>query len=118
MSKQKLLNLDEIVPDAKTIKLDGFDHVARELTVEEFIMRSKDAQRAQADAEALGEDAPLAAKTEKIIDLIHDAFPTITVARLGKLSLPQLNAVLEFTITPPAEIARQTEEAAASGNAG
>lgn len=116
MSKQKLLNLDELVPDTKVIKLDGTDHVMREITVAEFIRRSKEAQEAQDAADALGPDAPMSAKTEKIIEMIHDAFPTITTERLGRLTLPQLNAVLDYTITPPEEIVKQTE-ATASGNA-
>jgi hypothetical protein len=49
------------------------------------------------------------------IDMIHDAFPTITKERLGRLTLNQLSAILDFTVQPPEKI--EADVKAAQGNA-
>jgi hypothetical protein len=113
MAKNKLLNLDELATEEKVIKLDGADHLMREMTVQEFVDKAKAARDLEASAPATPET--LDAKIVSVIAMIADAFPTITSERLGQLSLPQLNAILEFTIAPPEKIAAEIE--ATQGNA-
>ena len=114
-----LLNLDELATEEKVIVLDGTKHRQREFTVQEFIDRAKEAREAAKAAEAAKQDDPetLDQKLEVIIGMIHDAFPTISKERLGKLSLAQLNAILEFTVKTPAEIEQDVKAAqSAQGN--
>jgi hypothetical protein len=114
MAKNKLLNLDELATEEKVIKLDGIVHPMREMTVQEFINKAK-AARGLGDQPA---EAPkdIDAQIEAVIGMIDDAFPSIGKERLGRLSLPQLNAILEFALAPPEKIAAEVEAAQAAGN--
>jgi hypothetical protein len=106
------LNLDELTVPTKTIVLDGVTHVMRELTVQEFIERSRQAQ----EVEAQDADLTMAQKIEKMVEVIHDAFPTLAKERLGRLSLTYLTKIIEFTLKAPEEIEREVE-AQTKGNA-
>lgn len=117
MAATKLLNLDELALDEVAIVLDKVRHVMRQVTVEEFIHQARAAREA---AEKVSE-APAATKLEldeqvaKMCDVLHDAYPTTNLDRLKKLTFPQLNALIEFTFTPPEKIEAQVK-AAQAGN--
>jgi valyl-tRNA synthetase len=118
MANTKLLNLDELSTDEKVIKLDGVEHKMREMTVQEFIDRSVEARKVAASSEkaaAEQDEKALDRMVQMSIDMIHDAFPTITKERLGRLTLNQLSAILDFTVQPPEKI--EADVKAAQGNA-
>jgi len=111
MAKNKLLNLDELATDEQVIKLDSVDHFMRELTVQEFINKAREARKA-GDTK-VETPTEIDQQVEMVIGIIDDLFPTIGKERLGKLKLPHLNAILEFAVTPPEVIAAKVEKEAA-----
>lgn len=108
------LNLDELATPTKSIILDGSRHDMRELTVQEFIDRARDAAKVQGEPED-PEAWPADKKIEKLVEMVHDAFPTVSKERFGKLSFIQLNAILDLTMKTPEQIASDIK--AAEGNA-
>lgn len=110
----KLLNLDELATENKVVVLDGKDHPMRELTVQEFINKAREA--GALNAKLLADDeATVEAKMAAVVGMVDEAFPTVTAERLGKLTLAQLNAILAFAFATPAQI--EAEVAAAQEKA-
>ncbi len=105
----KFLNLDEYVPDEKIITLGGVKHSMREITVEEYIAKVKAAR------DVVEADLTVDQQVEKTIEMIVEAFPTMTPALLKPLTLSQLTLILDFIMAKPEEIERQVT--AAQGNA-
>lgn len=105
----KLLDLDQFVPDVKTIKLGGVSHAMKEITVAEYIAKTK------ALKEAKTTDDSVADQIEQTVQMITEGFPTIPVETLKAMSLQMLTAILEFIVKPPAEIANEVEAAQGNG---
>lgn len=114
MTKIAPVNLDELASPTKSIILDKMTHNMRELTVQEFIDRAREAQNVQGPTDD-PEAWPMDKKIEKLVEMVHDAFPTISKERLGMLHFAQLNAVLDLTLKTPEQIAEDLK--AAEGNA-
>lgn len=111
MSSPKLLNLDDFATAQKVVTIDGVQHEMRELTVQEFIDKAAEARKNQTATESLTIDQ----QTDKAIEMVTDAFPTIPVERLRKLKLSQLTVLLDFMFKAPEQI--EAEAKAAQGNA-
>lgn len=112
------VNLDELATPTKSIILDKVTHNMRELTVQEFIDRAREAEKVK---DQPGEDAEgwsMDRKVEKLVELVHDAFPTVSKERLGKLHFAQLNAVLDLTLKTPEQLAADIKTAGATAPEG
>lgn len=105
----KLLNLDDFVPDVKVIKLQGVDHEMVELTVEQYLGKLREAQKVK------DEDLTVDQQIDRTIEMIREAFPTIPVEALKALSLTKLTILLDFMLKTPEAIEAETR--AAAGNA-
>lgn len=110
MNQPKLLNLDDFQSAQKVLTLDGVQHEMREMTVQEFIDK---ASQARADQAAAGE-MTLEEQVEKAVEMIHDAFPTVTKERLRKLRMQQLTVLIDFVIKAPEQI--EADAKASQGN--
>jgi prephenate dehydratase len=107
MSKTKIINIDDLAQASKAIVIDGVTHEMREMTVQEFINKAAEARKVEADKA----DLPLENQMELAVDMVHDAFPTISKDRLSKLKIGQLTAIIELIVTAPEQIeARVTAE--------
>lgn len=116
MTKIVPLNLDELATPTKSIILDGLRHDMRELTVQEFIDRARDAAKVQAAAKVDDPEAwTMDVKIEKLVEMVHDAFPSVSKERFGKLQFNQLNAILDLTMKTPEQVAADIKTA--EGNA-
>lgn len=103
----KLLNLDELAPEAtKTLVLKGEQHFAAETTVQDYINRVKRARN-------IDKDAGPEIQIEETVRLLMDIFPSVGEAAWRAMKLRELNAVIEFALAPPEDIAKAAETAAA-----
>jgi hypothetical protein len=90
MSDPKYIDLDALAPEVDVvIKLDGQSHKLATLTVEDFIQNTKAIQELPAGS-------TIEQEYETVVSMLVRCFPTITKARFHKLSLVQLNAILNF----------------------
>lgn len=87
-----MLNLDEVKPVDKTLKMNGKSHVLKPMSVGDFIAIT---QAAEAEAKSK-EEVPLSKQIEQFVELAGTAFPTIPADELNALSLPQLTQIVEF----------------------
>ena len=124
MSNSNILNLDDLTSDEKVLIIGGIQHTAVELTVEAYIARVKRAKsmKAKADeatatafatgvaAETDGND--VTERVEEFVVFINEMFPSIPVETLRGLSLVKLNALIEFAMRAPDDIAAAAAAAA------
>lgn len=102
----KLLNLDTLGKEPRTLVIDGVEHVVEDMSVENFIKTTK-------VAEQLAEsNAPLSEQVAAASDLIHRAVPTLSVERLSKLPVRHLQTIVAFVRGD--EVEEQTEQASAT----
>lgn len=100
-----ILNLDDLSSsDVKTIKLDGVEHSATELTVQGYVDRVKRSRE-------IPENADIDIKIEETVRLVNSMFPTITEDRLRQLPLAHLSKIVEFTLEAPEDIVKKVETA-------
>lgn len=86
----KLLNLDAIQPDARSIVINGVEHSLPEMTVQTFITTSKLARK------LAEEGADTLAQIEATIEMIAMCVGTLSAEDLRKLSLAQLGKIAAF----------------------
>jgi hypothetical protein len=110
MSKTKIINIDDLAQASKAIVIDGVTHEMREMTVQEFINKAAEARKAETERK----DLPLESQMELAVNMVHDAFPTVSKDRLSKLKIGQLTAIIELIVTAPEDI---EAGALAEGNA-
>jgi hypothetical protein len=88
---QIVLDLDAIVPEKDVVlKLDKQDHPLVPVTVDNFVKNMKTMQK-------LG-TGQLDTETEKglIVEMLEQVFPSVEKGRFGKLTMIQLNTLLNF----------------------
>jgi hypothetical protein len=86
------LDLDAIIPeDEITVKLGGVEHKLVPITLEDFVRNTKAVQ-------AMGAQVDPEAEMAMVTDMLFRAFPTMTPEITGKLTLIQLNKLLEFAM--------------------
>lgn len=86
----KFIDLDAIVPDEVVVKLGGIEHKLVPLSVEDFINNTKDVEKYA--SEVISTEAEI----EMVSKMLMRAFPTMTVEMLRKLTLPQLQTLVQF----------------------
>lgn len=105
----KTINLDEFVAEEREFTLKGVTHKVIEMSVEDFVSATIDAQRIEAAGElGVRENATETAKH------LHRAIPTLSEDELLKLTVSQMAILLAFvngTLQAEAEKGAQ-----ASGN--
>jgi len=87
----EILNLDELAPIKRVVKLDGTDHQVKELSVEDWLASSAEAKRLEEQTE---QEAVENIKSN--IEHLQRVLPTIAAGRIAKLSFPQLIALIKF----------------------
>lgn len=92
----KVLNLDDLAPEERVLRLRGNEYKMRPMTVADFIEATREAEKAQKDAEAEQREIPLSETVEKLVDVIIKSFPDCPRSELSSLSVSQLTAILEF----------------------
>lgn len=93
----KVLNLDELAQEERVLTLKGTSYAMKEMSVQEFISATRDAEKEQAKATAEGAtELELSEVMEKLVDMISDSFPTCPKDELNSLKMHQINAILEF----------------------
>lgn len=104
-----MLNLDELTSEAaKTLVLKGEQHFAVEVTVQGYINRVK-------RAKSIDREAGPEIQIEETVKMLQEIFPTVSEAQWRGMKLRELNAVIEFALAPPEDIAKSAEQAAAKG---
>lgn len=86
----KILNIDTLSSDPRTFVLDGVEHEVLEMSVENFIATTKQAEMLQ------NTDAALTAQVEAAVDLIQRSVPTVSRESLFKLKLRHLQTIVAF----------------------
>lgn len=99
---QQLLNLDELSNDTKVIIIKGSRHAMVELTVQEFINKSREAQELQKKGE--NKELTVDEQTEKAVEMLHEAYPTVPQGTFKELTIAKLTALLDFTLKTPEQI--------------
>ncbi len=88
----KILNLDELAPEEKQLKLKGEGYSMKEMSVDDFISITRKAEKIEKDST----DMPMSDRVEFLMDMVCDSFPTCPRDDLRGLNLEQLNAIIEF----------------------
>lgn len=99
----KILNLDDLVEEKRTIRLNGVVHEVVGMTVESFI-------KTQEIIKKLGESTETADQLEASAALINAAVPTLSLEALRSMKMERLNMIVEF-------LNMGVEESAAEGEA-
>ena len=105
MSNQdvKFLDLDALAPkEVFRIKLNGKEHEMKQMTVEDFVWATKEAEARQ------DEDGDPAAMLRMMIDVLQRQFPSIDKEEFKELGFDKLAAILDFT----RQVAEEGSEAA------
>lgn len=84
----KILNIDSFAKDERSIKLDGVEYPITEMTVDNFIATSIQAQKL--------EGADLVQQVEATIDMIRRSVPTIPAEVLRGVKLDHLQVITSF----------------------
>lgn len=104
----ELLNLDELAKDRKFIILDEVKHEVVGDTVETFVERARRAKDRP-------ETTDMSQQFVYLVELVHDAIPSVPKDRLMKLTLAQLDAIVSYTLAIPKDVAAMTEAKSAKG---
>lgn len=110
----KVLNIDTLSSDPRTLVLAGVEHEVLEMSVENFIETTKQAELLQ------NTDAALTAQVEAAVDLIQRSVPTAPRDLLLKLKLRHLQTIVAFVRGDDVqeEALAQPEEQASEGKPG
>ena len=85
----KILNLDNIKPaHTRVVQLFGEKHEVLDMTVENFIATSDDAQKMK--------ELPLHEQMKATVEMICRSIPSAPAERLSKMSLEQLAVITAF----------------------
>jgi hypothetical protein len=91
MSNITYFDLDAVVPDQVIVKLKGVEHPLKPVSVDDFVQNTKMLQAIEGDG---AEDFEATMAHTK--DLLSRAFPTMTPAIIGSMSMLQMNKLIEF----------------------
>lgn len=86
----KILNIDTLSSDQRTVVLGGVEHQVLEMSVENFIETTKAAELLQST------DATLTAQVESAVSLIMRSVPTVSRETLVKIPLRHLQTIVGF----------------------
>lgn len=116
----KILNLDDLAPAQKEVKLAGASYKVKEMTVEDFVKRQREAR----DVEAATDPAE---QMRRAVDMVCESLPTVDRKLIDSLTLPQVTALINFVVTPPEDLTdtgliktpaqKQADAASKEGNA-
>lgn len=115
MSKvTKILDLDKFGGDAeRTITIAGVQYPVVEMSFENFVLTTNEAQRLQADPNATTAD-----HMEASVAMIQRSVPTIPIEVLRGMSLVKLGVIVKFLQGElDEELDKTAQEAAATGAA-
>jgi len=86
----KILNIDTLTSDQRTLVLGGVEHPVVEMNVDNFIATTKAAEELQST------NAPLTAQVESAVSLIIRSVPTVSRDTLNKVPLRHLQTIVAF----------------------
>lgn len=90
MSATKLLNIDTLTSEKRTIVLDGKEYDVEEMSVNNFLETTKAAELLQDSR------AGLSAQVESAVDLIVRSVPGVPRETLKKVALRNLQTIVAF----------------------
>lgn len=114
----KLLNVDALESDQRTLQIAGVEYKVLEMNVENFIATSKDAEQLQDSG------APLTRQIESAVDLIRRSVPDCPREVLMAVPLRHLQVIVGFVrgdeveASPEAGLAQIEKDVAAAVAAG
>ena len=88
----KYLDLDALVADEISIRLNGVDHKFKEMTVEDFVWAQKKSE--EADKTKVESDQVM-----WMIQIVQRSFPSVTTESLMQLPMAKLMALMEFVMS-------------------
>lgn len=88
----KYLDLDALVTDDITVRMNGTDHKYKQMSVEDFIW-------AQKKVDSLEKEQTENEQVDMMIQIIQRSFPTIGQTDLLKLSMDKLMALVDFVLS-------------------
>ena len=106
----KTLNLDSLATVARTLTIGGATYEVQEMTVENFIETTREAELLEKK-----EDASIPEQMEATIKMIHRSIPTCPESVLRKMTLEQLALVSRFLRGELDETAPKSAETAKGG---
>lgn len=92
----KIFNVDKLVPKKRVLTIDGVQHPIRTLNVDEFITNLAAAEALAEEIKKGEADLRMSTQVKESKAAIHEAVPTLSMERIGRLSIDALTAVLEF----------------------
>ena len=105
-----ILNFDELTtPAPKVFRYKNEDHVAADVTLQQYLDRLKMTQNVTADS-------PIAEQMDVMIRILTDTFPMIAVNEWRNMSLAKLNVIMDFVMKPLDDIAEQVAQGQTQGN--
>lgn len=109
----KYLNVDDLAPEQKVLKLKGKEYQMKEASVADFIEMTRDLE---------GKDTKkpetVSQQIEFLVVMVQKAFPTCPVEELNCLTLQQLTAIINFArdeMAPTEAAASETAVAEGGG---
>jgi len=99
----KMLNLDDLAQEQRQLRWKGQVYQMKEMSVDDFIKITK-------MSESISKDATVAEQMDMAIQLISYSFPEIGVEQLKTLEMPQLNALVDFTMAANEDAEEGAEE--------
>lgn len=103
-SSIKYLNLDEVAPPQKTVKIGGVEYKVMDMTVENFIESSRMVENKDATAEE---------QTLESVRTLKRYIPDIPESELMKLSFEKLTVLIHFVNGAYAEVTANAPDATA-----
>lgn len=94
----KLLNLDELAPAEKDVKLNSATFKVKEMTVEDFVKRQQEAK----EVDNVSNDP--AEQIKRAVKMVSESIPGIDEETVNALTMPQLTALINFIVTPPEDL--------------
>lgn len=105
----KILNIDTLTTDARTVVLGGVEHAVVEMNVDNFLATTKAAEELQ------NTNAPLTAQVESAVSLIMRSIPTVSRETLNKIPLRHLQTIVAFVRGDDVEAAPEATDPVVTG---
>jgi hypothetical protein len=99
----KVLNLDKLAVVTRQVVLFGEKHAVVDMTVENFIETTT-------QAEALASEESPVKQVESAVEMVVRSVPTASPAKLKRLNMDQLKAIIEFIRGDDVDGVEETQE--------
>lgn len=91
----KILNLDEVAPIPRTVKVSGVDYPIVPLSMKDFLKMTRQGEEMEKRVKA-GEDLVISEVVSIQLESVQSAIPTMPPEVLNSLSYQQIEAIVQF----------------------